>query len=388
MSPLTREPAWSSSVSRASTGPLIVPFTTTWAAWTSPSTRACSEITSVPGWSGSAATLPRTAPSTRRPPLKKTLPSMRVVAPIRLSIRFCGLLSLRNMLASLSAQRRVLRHFRFHRAGLENAYLHAHHPGLGAHPERAVDPLEVLECQAEGRRIRLCLRRYLDHSTAAALRQIDHQLEPALELLAAARPRCEQQHPVAVFPWQRVGFYLEAQHGQRRCTRSLGGEHALEDRELLAQAHIFLLQRARLLRYLLLRRALDRNLAVGRVGDRAQALELSAQFGELAARGRELLLDLAAIESGEAPARVVHPGGERRRKREQHRDADPAQVPGHVRAHEHLRRGDAESLTQLPEAIRHRDRARELPRPGRCPSPLAGRTSGSCSAPPGRRRPS
>ena len=57
--------------------------------------RACSDTTSVPGWSGSAATLPRTAPSTRSPPLKNTLPSMRVVAPIRLSMRFCGLLSFR-----------------------------------------------------------------------------------------------------------------------------------------------------------------------------------------------------------------------------------------------------------------------------------------------------
>ena len=50
----------------------------------------------MPGWSGSAATLPRTMPSTRNPPLKITLPSMRVVAPIRLSIRFCGLLVLLN----------------------------------------------------------------------------------------------------------------------------------------------------------------------------------------------------------------------------------------------------------------------------------------------------
>ena len=38
-----------------------------------------------------AATLPRTRPSTRRPPVKEILPSTTVPEPTRLSIRFCGL---------------------------------------------------------------------------------------------------------------------------------------------------------------------------------------------------------------------------------------------------------------------------------------------------------
>src|SRR3990172_13371419 len=118
------------------------------------------------GGGGRAATLRRIAPSTRRPPLKKTLPSMRVVAPIRLSMRFCGLLSLRNMLASPSIQRHAAGHLRLRRAGLVYAGLNARNPGLGIHAENAVDPLEVLECQAEGRRLRRALLRDDHHSTA------------------------------------------------------------------------------------------------------------------------------------------------------------------------------------------------------------------------------
>src|SRR5450830_1682826 len=43
-------------------------------------------------------TLPLISPSTRRPPEKVRLPSILVPAPIRLSMRFCGLFAfLRNM---------------------------------------------------------------------------------------------------------------------------------------------------------------------------------------------------------------------------------------------------------------------------------------------------
>src|SRR5512143_1643580 len=168
--------------------------------------RACSDTTSVPGWSGSAATLPRTAPSTRRPPLKNTLPSMRVVAPIRLSMRFCGLLSLRNMPASPSVQRYAAGHLRFRRPRLVHAGLNARDLGLGIHAEDAVDPLEVLECQPETRSIRLCLLRYHDHSTAAAFRQADQQFEPPEEVVAAPGPGGEQQEAVAILPRQHVGL--------------------------------------------------------------------------------------------------------------------------------------------------------------------------------------
>src|SRR5258705_9421947 len=115
--------------------------------------RACSDTTRVPGCSGSAATLPRTTPSTRRPPLKKTLPSMRVVAPIRLSILFCGLLSLRNIVITPSWQGHASRHFGVARASFVHTQLHARHLRLRAHPEDAFDPLEVLEAQAKCRRV-------------------------------------------------------------------------------------------------------------------------------------------------------------------------------------------------------------------------------------------
>src|SRR5882724_4908028 len=110
------------------------------AACTSPSMRASEDTTRVPGCSGSAATLPRTAPSTRRPPLKKTLPSMRVVAPIRLSILFCGLLSLRNTVVTPSLQGHALRHFDVACVAFVHAHLHARHLRLRAHPEDAFDP--------------------------------------------------------------------------------------------------------------------------------------------------------------------------------------------------------------------------------------------------------
>jgi hypothetical protein len=64
----------------------------------------------------------------------------------------------------------------FHRTGLENPYLHAHDPGLWAHPERTVDPLEVLEYQTKRRPFRLCLSRYRDDSTAPVFRQANRQL--------------------------------------------------------------------------------------------------------------------------------------------------------------------------------------------------------------------
>src|SRR3989304_1331645 len=57
-------------------------------------------------------------PSTRSPPLKKTLPSMRVVAPIRLSIRFCGLLDLPNMVFASLPQRDGVGRLRLRGAGL------------------------------------------------------------------------------------------------------------------------------------------------------------------------------------------------------------------------------------------------------------------------------
>src|SRR6267143_1001675 len=168
---LTFDPAWSSRVSMACTGPLIVPFTTICAACTSPSMRASADTTSVPGWSASAATLPRTMPSTRRPPLKITLPSMRVVTPIRLSIRFCGLLVLLNIfLPSAPSEAHAERC-----AGLVGTHLvHAHLAG----------------------------------------------------------GRCQEQQPVAVLPRQDIGLYLEAVDRQGIGGARLGRQHALESRQL------------------------------------------------------------------------------------------------------------------------------------------------------------
>ena len=72
------------------TGPLTLPLTTTCDTVTSPSTRACSLMTSVPGSPPAVVTLPCTWPSMRSPPVNDTSPRTTVPAPIRLSIRFCG----------------------------------------------------------------------------------------------------------------------------------------------------------------------------------------------------------------------------------------------------------------------------------------------------------
>src|SRR5690242_19579081 len=305
----------------------MVPLTTIWAAWTSPSMRACSETTSVPGCSGSAATLPRTAPTTRSPPLRNTLPSMRVVAPIRLSMRFCGLLSLRNMTFAPSLQSCDLRRLGVGGAAFVDAHLHAFHLGLGTDPESAFSSLEVLEVQAKCRRLRLPGPRHHAHSIPTGFRQTDHELEAPLEIAAAPRTGREQKHPVTKFARNHIGLDLEAQDRERRRTGVLRRQHAFEDRQFLAQPRIVLLERPHLLCELLLRSALDRYLAVGGVGGRAQPGKLVARRSGFAPRRRKLLFDLAAIEAREAPPGVVHPRGERRGKREQHRDAEPAQVP-------------------------------------------------------------
>src|SRR3954471_19560846 len=141
----------------------MVPFTTIWAACTSPSMRASEDTTSVPGWSAIAPTLPRTIPSTRSPPLKMMLPSMGVVAPIRLSIRFCGLLVvLLNMLFPLQRYRH--RGARLVRAGLVDPRLDIRHFRLRVHAVDAFDPAEVLECQPELRRRGVRWLRERDHS--------------------------------------------------------------------------------------------------------------------------------------------------------------------------------------------------------------------------------
>src|SRR5690242_18679630 len=101
--------------------------------------RASAESTSVLGCSATATTLPRTMPSTRSPPLKMTLPSMRVVAPIRLSIRFCGLLVLLNIPCPFPLEGHGARGARLIRPVLVDARLDILHFRPRVHPEGALD---------------------------------------------------------------------------------------------------------------------------------------------------------------------------------------------------------------------------------------------------------
>src|SRR5687768_1899112 len=326
------------------------------AACTSPSMRASEDTTSVPGWSGSAATLPRTSPSTRNPPLKITLPSMRVVAPIRLSIRFCGLLVLLNTFFSfpLNSQRHRLRRARLGRSALVDAHLHAFHFRLRVDPESPFDPSEILESQPECRCRGVARLREGHHSIVPPFLQADDELEAAAEVAPAPVSGGQQEQPVAVFPRQYVRNDLELVDGEGLSVTFFRCEHVLHHRELFAHAHVLLLERAHLLGELLLRGALDRDAAVGRVGDRAQARELGARRVELGLHAGQLLNHLAAVEAGEAPPRVVDPVGRGARDAEQDGDARPAPVPRNLRLHLDARRGDAEALADdFPATRRH-----------------------------------
>src|SRR5687767_1276188 len=336
------------------------------AAWTSPSMRASEDTTRVPGWSGSAATLPRTMPSTRSPPLKITLPSMRVVAPIRLSMRFRGLLVLLNtfVLSFPSLQTHRVRGARLAVPGLVDPRLHALDLGLRVHPERPFDAPEVLEGQPERRRCGIPRLGKGHHSTLTPLLQVDGQLEAPVEVPSPTIGRGKQEQAITIFARQHVGLDLEAVDRQRLRVTFFRNQHLLDHGEFLAHARQILLQPAHLLPELLLRSALDRHAAVGGIGDRAQALELGARRGELAARGLQLGHHFAAIETGEAPAGVVDPGSGGAGDTEQDRDARPAPVPRDLRLHFDARRGDPEPLADhFPAAGGHQGTTATCSRP-------------------------
>src|SRR5882762_9263163 len=292
----------------ACTGPLIVPFTTMCAACTSPSMRASADTTSVPGWSASAATLPRTMPSTRRPPLKITLPSMRVVTPIRLSIRFCGLLVLLNIfLPSAPSEAHTERCTGLVGTHLVHAHLDAFHLCLRAHPEGALDPPEVLESQPKGCRADVPRLGKAHDSTLPPFRQVDQQLQPAVEITALAGGRCQEQQPVAVFPRQDIGLHLEAVDRQGVRAARLGRQHAFESRQLFPHPGVFLLQRTDLLGELLLGGALDGQAVVGGIRDGPKAIQLGARVLERTARRAQLFLHFAAVEAAEMPSSTAMP---------------------------------------------------------------------------------
>src|SRR4030095_13944280 len=201
----------------------MVPFTTMCAAWTSPSMRASADTASVRGWAATALTLPRIMPSTLNPPLKITLPSIRVVVPIRLSIRFCGLLDLLNISCSLRPYGHRVRCARLVRPSLVDAHLHPLHFCLRVHPERPFDPTVVLESQAEGSRVRLL--REAHHSIAPLFRQADHELEASIEVALAPRARRDQEQAVAVFAGQYVRDHLETENSGRVAAARFRGDH-------------------------------------------------------------------------------------------------------------------------------------------------------------------
>ena len=123
-------------------GPLTVPLITTCETRISPSTRACSLTTSVPGSPLAAITLPRTWPSMRKPPVNVTSPWTTVPAPIRLSMRFCGDVLLTLPHGGSSGEIQTPGGARVGLARFERARGHAIAPGRRAKRERRPQPAD------------------------------------------------------------------------------------------------------------------------------------------------------------------------------------------------------------------------------------------------------
>src|SRR6185503_16873301 len=131
-------------------------------------------------------------PSTRRPPLKMRLPSMRVVAPIRLSMRFCGLLVLLNMVITPLSEGHQVGRAWLRRSAFVNPHLDALHFRLRAHPESPFDSLEVPESKLKSGCLGIGWLREAHDSTPPPFRQVDHQLQAPVEIAFPACARREQ----------------------------------------------------------------------------------------------------------------------------------------------------------------------------------------------------
>src|SRR5262245_61760466 len=191
--------------------------------------RASADTASVAGCSATELTLPRIMPSTRNPPLKITLPSMRVVAPMRLSIRFCGLLFLLNMARSVqNLQRYRLGCARLLRASLVDAHLDALHLRLRVDPESAFHPPEVLESQLESGCPGVRLLGEAHHNIAPPFLEVHDELHAPIEIPLAARAGCHKQQSIAVLPRQNVRLDLETVNRELLAAARLGGQHAVE----------------------------------------------------------------------------------------------------------------------------------------------------------------
>src|SRR5687768_1935145 len=183
-------------------------------------------------------------PSTLSPPLKITLPSMRVLAPMRLSILFCGLFDLLNIAspfrpaAQLSLQRHRMRGARLARASLVNPHLHALDLRFRIDPEGPFDPSEILERQPESGRPGVRLLGEAHHNILPPLLEAHDELHAPVEVALAARARGDKQQAVAVFAGKDVGFYLEAEDRRRVAVARLRGEHALECGQFLTDAGV------------------------------------------------------------------------------------------------------------------------------------------------------
>src|SRR3569833_4683040 len=157
---------------------MISPLTTKCATRTSPSTLACSEMTSMLASAGSAMTLPLICPSIRRPPLKWRSPSILVDMPIRLSIVFIVLRP--NMNGSpLQINGLLSAHLPF----FEHTHLHSFHRYAFWKGQHALHALIMLESQPELIEIDRLSFRKNHHSTFAGLHSTDHELQIPDKLL-------------------------------------------------------------------------------------------------------------------------------------------------------------------------------------------------------------
>src|SRR5690349_12082479 len=315
--------------------------------------RAFSLSTRVEGSSETAVTFPTTSPSMRRPPVKFTLPSILVPTPIRLSMRFCGLLGcLRNINVSrLLRKVDVLAGTRLAGSVLQDARLYGTHLGSRWNPERSLNPAKILEVELESDVPRIGRIGNDDCNILALLLHLHNKLERPVKFTVELAPLQDQQ-AVTELAREHVAFDLEPVNADFLAA-PLGRDEVFEKSEILLETVVLVFERLHLGGKLDLRRLLDLQARLARVGDGAQSRGLALEPGHGFAKPPELVLELAAIKTGKTAPGIVHPGRQGERERQEHEHPEPAPVPGDVRLHGHLRGRNSEALAELLEQLEH-----------------------------------
>src|SRR4029453_16503501 len=290
----------------------------------------------------------------RSPPLKLTLPSTIVPAPIRLSMRFCGGVCFfrSNMGSSLGDHKRPAGTGAC-LSGLEGACGDRSHLGAGRYPDGPFKPLIILEFELECRcQLGLLVGQRHDggpRRDPAGGRRLDRRLQckRALEFI----PRGPAPHyEYAVMPGV-IALALDRKSLNRKPGLLVGvGDEFLQERKLLLELGVLGHELERLLRQRGLRACRHAELAFELRVAGAKRGRLGAHFFVFGFERGDLGQDLLAVEAAEDLPEVETPpphAGNDRQKPE-HDDYPPR--PGKTRPPRHPRRIDPEVPEELARA--------------------------------------